>query len=63
MIVAISIVIILLISVILAVIESGRELSVPKELEGMKISKKNNISGVIIFLKNKVIHYSSHPSS
>jgi hypothetical protein len=54
-----SVIVIALISFLWAVMESRKELNVPPELKGVKIRKKKNISGVILFLKKKIIHYSS----
>ncbi|OGG02996.1 hypothetical protein A2W14_04450 [Candidatus Gottesmanbacteria bacterium RBG_16_37_8] len=54
--------IILIISFLLAVIESKKELNVPKRVLKIKIKKERKLSGVILFLKEKVIHYSSDSS-
>lgn len=48
---------ILVISFIWAVIEASRELSVPESVRKVRIRKKKKLSGVILFLKEKVIHY------
>ncbi|OGF98936.1 hypothetical protein A3D78_04810 [Candidatus Gottesmanbacteria bacterium RIFCSPHIGHO2_02_FULL_39_14] len=54
--------IILIISLLLAISESRRELSVPKQIAKIKIKKQKKLSGVILFLKEKIIHYSSDSS-
>lgn len=47
-----------IISFLLALRSVDKELSVPKELKNLKI-KRDKISGVILFLKKKIVHYSS----
>lgn len=56
------VIIILIISTILALKDVKSELSVPSAVANLKIKKKKGLSGVIIFLKKKVIHYSSDSS-
>jgi len=55
-------VIIFIISLLLAIRDINRELSVPKSVANLKIGKKKALSGVILFLKKKIIHYSSGSS-
>lgn len=62
MIVAVSLIVVLLISFILAIRSVNQELSVPKEVRAIKITRKKKISGVILFLKKKIIHYASSSS-
>lgn len=50
---------IFLISLILAVRSFNEEMSVPESVKKIKIRKKKGLSGVIIFLKEKVVHYKS----
>lgn len=58
-----SITIILIVSFFLAIRSVNRELSVPEEVKNIKIVKKiKGFSGVILFLKEKIIHYSSTSS-
>jgi len=59
MILAISIIIIFIISLVMAIRSAEHELSVPKEVKNIKIKKSEGLSGVILFLKKKIIHYSS----
>jgi hypothetical protein len=59
MILAISIIIIFIISLVMAIRSVEHELSVPKEVKNIKIRKNEGLSGVILFLKKKIIHYSS----
>lgn len=59
MILTISIIIIFIISLIMAIRSAEHELSVPKEVRSIKIKKPEGLSGVILFLKKKIIHYSS----
>lgn len=61
MIILISIILIVIISVLLAVRSAEHELSIPKEVIGLKISPKS-VSGVILFLKKKIVHYTSESS-
>jgi hypothetical protein len=63
MIILISAIVIIIISFIMAVRSADHELSVPKEVSKIQIKKKNNMNGVILFLKEKIIHYSSDSSS
>lgn len=58
-----SILIILTISIILAVRSVEHELSIPKEVSDLKITKNAPLSGVILFLKKKIVHYTSSESS
>ena len=55
----ISIITIFLISLFLAVNAVKSELSVPEEVKKIKIKKRKKLFGVILFLKEKIIHYSS----
>lgn len=57
-----SIIVLLIISLILAIKSMSRELSVPEYVKKLKITKKKRIYGVILFLKEKIIHYSSTSS-
>lgn len=57
-----SILVIAIVSIILAVKSAGHELSVPREVSSLKIEKKKSTFGVILFLKKKIIHYSSESS-
>lgn len=57
-----AIFIILVISLILAIRSVNHELSVPSEIKKIKIRKVNPTSGVILFLKRKIVHYSSKSS-
>lgn len=61
MIILISIVVIAIISVLLAYRSVEHELSVPREVAGLKISTRS-VSGVILFLKQKIVHYTSKSS-
>jgi hypothetical protein len=54
--------IIFLISFLWAFISLNRELSVPDEVKDIKITKRKKIFGVILFLKKKIIHYTSESS-
>lgn len=63
MIILISIIVIFIISFLMAIRSADHELSVPKEVSGLKIEKKKKMNGVILFLKEKIIHYSSDSSS
>jgi hypothetical protein len=58
-----SILIIFIISFVLALRVASHELSVPHEVKRIKINKKNGFSGVILFLKKKIIHYTTLSSS
>ncbi len=62
MIILFSIIVIFIISLILAIRAADKELSVPHEVRNIKIKKKQGVSGVILFLKEKIIHYSSKSS-
>lgn len=57
-----SVIGLLIASFILAYRSMKAELSAPKEVSGLKIKRKEKISGVILFLKKKVVHYSSASS-
>lgn len=57
MIFSVSVIILFLISFILAVRSARTELIPPREVNNLKITKKNKISGVILFLKKKIVHY------
>lgn len=56
-------IILFIISVFLAVRSVDRELAVPLEIKKLKIPRKKKISGVILFLKEKIVHYSSKSAS
>lgn len=58
----ISIVFIAFISVILAIRSVEHELFAPKEITGIKITQRKPISGVILFFKKRIVHYSSNSS-
>ncbi len=62
MIILIGIVVIALLSVLLAVRSVENELSVPQEVTNLRIPRKKPVSGVILFLKEKFVHYSSKSS-
>lgn len=62
MILALSILIILIISIILAVRSVDHEMTIPKEVVNLKIRKDKKTSGVILFLRKKIVHYSSKDS-
>jgi len=51
--------IIFIISLVLALRSVDKELTVPEEIRKLKVSKKKGLSGVILFLKEKIVHYSS----
>lgn len=55
--------IIFLLSLILALRSAERELSIPESVKKIRIRKRPKFSGVILFLKEKVIHHSSASSS
>lgn len=55
----VSLLLILIISVIFAIHAAGEELSVPAEVKKLKIPRKTSVSGVILFLKKKIVHYTS----
>lgn len=63
MILAGSIAVILIISIVLAIRAYGDEFSVPDEVSKLKIQRQKSVSGVILFLKKKIVHYSSSTSS
>lgn len=63
MITLISVIIILLFSLLLALRSVKSELSVPSEVRSLKISRKKGLSGVILFLKKKIVHYCSGSSN
>lgn len=54
--------VILIVSFLLALKDANRELSVPEHISKIKIRKKKKLSGVILFLRGKIIHYSSGAS-
>lgn len=58
-----SIILISIISIILAIRSASFELSPPPEVSKLKISKKKSFSGVILFLKKKIVHYYESSSS
>ena len=53
---------ILIVSLLLAIKDASAELSIPESVKKIKIKKKKKLSGVIIFLRKKIIHYSSDSS-
>lgn len=55
-------VIIFIVSLLLAIRDVNRELSVPKSVSKLRIKKKKALSGVILFLRKKIIHYSAGSS-
>ena len=55
----INVIIIFFVSLILAIYAAKSELSVPEEVKKIKIKKRKKLFGVILFLKEKIIHYSS----
>ena len=59
----ISIITIFFISLFLAINSAKSELSVPEEVKKIKIKKRRKLFGVILFLKEKIIHYSSSDES
>ncbi len=61
MIILFSIIVIAIISVLQAYRSVEHELSVPKEVASLKIPQKS-VSGVILFLKQKIVHYTSKSS-
>jgi len=63
MITVVAIAIILIISLLLALRSANTELAVPEEVKGLKIKRRKKLTGVILFLKEKIIHYSSSDSS
>ncbi|MBI2616806.1 hypothetical protein HYW55_01575 [Candidatus Gottesmanbacteria bacterium] len=62
MILLIAVIVIFVVSFFLAYKAMKKELGTPPEVENLKISRKKNIGGVILFLKKKIIHYSSDTS-
>lgn len=58
-----SIIVIFIISIVLAIRSSRDEFSVPDELTKLKIRRQKPVSGVILFLKKKIVHYTSSISS
>lgn len=58
-----SILVILVISLVLAIRAAGHELSVPREVSNLKIARKKSTSGVILFLRKKIVHYTASKSS
>lgn len=58
----VSLIVIFLISFIWALRSVNQELSVPKEIRSIKITPRKKIRGVILFLKKKIIHYTSSSS-
>lgn len=54
--------VIFLVSFILAVRSAQNELEIPAQVKKIKIKKKKGLSGVILFLQKKIIHYSSSDS-
>ena len=57
-----SVVTIFILSVWLAIRASAKELSVPEHIRKIKIRQKKGLSGVILFLKKQIVHYSSDSS-
>jgi len=62
MILLLAVIFIFIVSFILAIRAADKELSVPREVKNIKVKRKHGISGAIIFLKEKIIHYSSKSS-
>ena len=62
MIFAIGLVAIFIVSFFLALTSVKRELGIPDEVKKIRITKKKGLSGVILFLKKKIVHYSSSSS-
>lgn len=56
------ILIFIFVSIILAVRDAKEELSIPNSIKNIKIKRKKGISGAIVFLKEKISHYSSDSS-
>lgn len=57
---AVAIITIFVVSLILAVRSVDKEMAAPDEVKNLKINKRKKVkSGVILFLKEKIIHYSS----
>lgn len=54
--------ILFILSFVFAVRASRHELSVPSEVKKIRITRKKSMSGVILFLKEKIVHYSSNSS-
>lgn len=59
MIIWVSIIVIFIISFILAVRSSASEFLPPHEVKKIRIRGKKRFFGVILFLKKKIIHYTS----
>ncbi len=59
-----SLAVIFVISLFLAIRDADRELGIPEEVKKIRIAKgkQNSFRGVILFLKKKIIHYSSGAS-
>lgn len=55
-------VVLFIVSLILAIRAADTELSVPEEVKHLRLPRPQKISGVILFLKKKIIHYSSDSS-
>lgn len=62
MIILVSAIILFLLSFFLALKSVGSEFSAPEEVRKLKVARKKKVSGVILFLKKKIIHYSSSSS-
>lgn len=58
----ISLIIIFIFSLILAIRSAKHELSIPKEVLALKKKQTNIFGGVILFLRDKIQHYSSDSS-
>ena len=58
----VSISVIFIVSLVLAIKSASEEFKPPKEVTKIKIRKAKRLSGVILFLKKKIIHYSSNSS-
>jgi hypothetical protein len=54
---------IFILSFLLAIRQVGNETEIPEEVKGIKINKKESLSGVILFLKHKIIHHSTDGNS
>lgn len=54
--------ILIFVSIVLAVRDAKEELAIPNSIKNIKIKQKKGISGTIVFLKEKISHYSSDSS-
>ncbi|MCJ7740383.1 hypothetical protein MUP32_03640 [Candidatus Microgenomates bacterium] len=64
MIIIVCLSVIFIVSLFWAIKDADRELGIPEEVKKIKIVKRdqNSFRGVILFLKKKIIHYSSDAS-